>query len=132
MGFQFLHRQLSLCSNILSSPAYDLYTSISQLIRYARTCPTKDYFLFEAVLLTNRLMLYVRLCPFGILLFRSSTHAFSSIHTRQCVRLESFISFENLHCSVHTLAFLHRTHIVFLSPTVTCIWQCVKMYPSYF
>jgi hypothetical protein len=35
---------LSLCSDIPSSPAYGVYTRISQLIRYARACSTYDQF----------------------------------------------------------------------------------------
>jgi hypothetical protein len=107
---------LYLCSNTLSILAYDLY--ISQLIRFVRIFSSIGLLFIQSSLLTNRLMLCVLLHCFRSLLFPSSICFFSSI----------LISFENLHCSLHALAFLHRIHIVFLSPTVPCIWQWVKTY----
>jgi hypothetical protein len=44
-----------LCSNIPSSPAYNVY--ILQLIRFARACSTCNQFLFDGGRLTNALML---------------------------------------------------------------------------
>jgi hypothetical protein len=44
----------NLCSNIQASPAYGVY--ISQLIRYARACSTRNQFLVRGTLQTNKLM----------------------------------------------------------------------------
>ena len=44
----------SLSSNILSSPAYGVF--ISQLIRYARACSSYEYFILQAVRLSNKLL----------------------------------------------------------------------------
>jgi len=52
--FNFPTNYPFLDSNILSSPAYDVY--MSQLIRYSRTCNSYKDFLHRSVLLTKKLL----------------------------------------------------------------------------